>query len=330
MLRYIGKRLLMMIPVMLGVSLIVFCMVYFTPGDPAQYMLGADASQETIQQLREELGLNRPFWVQFFSYIKNIVLHGDLGTSYTTHRSVTVEILDRFPNTLRLAGLSIGLATVVGITTGIIAATKQYSIFDNLATVFALTGISMPNFWTGLMLIIIFSLHLGWLPPSGFAEPKQWVLPVITVGLASTATIMRQTRSSMLEVIRSDYITTARAKGQTEGVIVFKHALRNALIPVITVIGIQFGTQLGGAIMTEAIYSIPGVGKLMVDAISMKNYPVVQGGVLFIALCFSLVNLAVDILYAFIDPRIRSQYSRKKKPSQHAHIPASKEGQNEA
>ena len=330
MLRYIGKRLLMMIPVMLGVSLIVFCMVYFTPGDPAQYMLGADAAPETIQQLREELGLNRPFWVQYLSYIKNIVLHGDLGTSYTTHRSVTAEILDRFPNTLRLAGLSIGLATVIGITTGIIAATKQYSIFDNLATVFALTGISMPNFWTGLMLIIVFALHLGWFPPSGFAEPKQWVLPVITVGLASTATIMRQTRSSMLEVIRSDYITTARANGQTEGVIVFKHALRNALIPVITVIGIQFGTQLGGAIMTEAIYSIPGVGKLMVDAISMKNYPMVQGGVLFLALCFSLVNLAVDILYAFIDPRIRSQYSRKKKASQHAHAPAVKESQHEA
>lgn len=330
MLRYIGKRLLMMIPVMLGVSLIVFCMVYFTPGDPAQYMLGADASAETIEQLREELGLNQPFWVQYLSYIKNIVLHGDLGTSYTTHRSVTTEILDRFPNTLRLAGLSIGLATIIGITTGIIAATRQYSIFDNLATVFALTGISMPNFWTGLMLIIVFALYLGWLPPSGFAEPKQWILPVITVGLASTATIMRQTRSSMLEVIRSDYITTARAKGQTEGIIVFKHALRNALIPVITVIGIQFGTQLGGAIMTEAIYSIPGVGKLMVDAISMKNYPMVQGGVLFIALCFSLVNLAVDILYAFIDPRIRSQYSRKKKTPQHAQAPTAKEGQHEA
>ena len=190
-----------------------------------------------------------------------------------------------------------------------IAAVKQYSIFDKIATVFALTGVSMPNFWTGLMLIIIFAVNFKVLPPSGFDTPLHWILPSLTVGMASSATIMRQTRSAMLEVIRQDYITTARAKGQKEVVIVFRHALRNALIPIITVVGISFGGMLGGAILAESIFSIPGIGKLMVDAINVKNYPMVQGGVLFIAFAFSIVNLLVDILYAFVDPRIKSQYT---------------------
>jgi peptide/nickel transport system permease protein len=313
MLRYIMKRLLMMVPVLFGVSLIVFSMIYFTPGDPAEYMLGMDANATSIATLREELGLNESFPVQFFNYLKGILLHGDFGTSYTTRRSVTTEILERLPATVTLAFLSIGLATLIGIITGIIAATKQYSIFDNVATVFALTGVSMPNFWTGLMLIIIFSVYLGWFPSSGFSKPIQWILPSITVGLASTANIMRQTRSSMLEVIRQDYINTARAKGQNELNIVFKHALRNALIPIVTVVGISFGGMLGGAILTESIFSIPGIGKLMIDSINVKNYPMVQGGVLFIALGFSIVNLLVDILYAFIDPRIKSQYKKHRK-----------------
>ena len=312
MLRYILKRIVMMIPVMLGVSFIVFCMIYFTPGDPAEYMLGMDANAENIATLRHELGLDQPFLMQYLNYLRGIVLRGDFGTSYTTQRSVTTEIIERLPATLTLAFLSVALATLIGVITGIIAATCQYSIFDNIATVFALTGISMPNFWTGLMLIIVFSVHFGWFPSSGFSKPIQWILPSITVGLASTATIMRQTRSSMLEVIRQDYIMTARAKGQRESVIVFRHALRNALIPVTTIVGISFGGMLGGAILVESIFSIPGIGKLMIDSISAKNYPMVQGGVLFIALGFSVVNLMVDILYAFIDPRIRTQYSRKK------------------
>lgn len=313
MLRYILKRIVMMIPVMLGVSLIVFSMIYFTPGDPAEYMLGMDANEESIAVLREELGLNKPFLFQYYNYLKGIILKGDFGTSYTTHRSVTTEIIERLPATLTLAVLSVSLATFIGLITGIIAATKQYSIFDNIATVFALTGVSMPNFWTGLMLIILFSVYLGWFPSSGFSQPIQWVLPSLTVGLASTATIMRQARSSMLEVIRQDYITTARAKGQGEVTIVFKHALRNALIPIVTVVGISFGGMLGGAILVESIFSIPGIGKLMIDSISVKNYPMVQGGVLFIAFGFSIVNLLVDILYAFIDPRIKSQYGRGRK-----------------
>lgn len=315
MLRYIMKRILMMMPVLFGVSFIVFCMIYFTPGDPAEYMLGMDANEQSVATLRTELGLDKPFFVQYFNYIKNIILHGDFGISYTTRRSVTQEIVERLPTTLTLAVLSIGLATMIGIITGIIAATRQYSIFDNIATIFALTGVSMPNFWTGLMLIIVFSVYLGIFPSSGFSRPIQWVLPSITVGLASTANIMRQTRSSMLEVIRQDYINTARAKGQKESTVIFRHALRNALIPVVTVIGISFGGMLGGAILAESIFSIPGIGKLMIDSINVKNYPMVQGGVLFIALGFSIVNLLVDILYAFIDPRIKSQYRRTHRPA---------------
>jgi peptide/nickel transport system permease protein len=311
MIRYIIKRILMIIPVMLGVSFIVFTMIYFTPGDPAEYLLGVDASEEAVQNLRQELGLNDPFAIRYFNYVKGIVTKFDFGTSYTTHRSVTIELVERFPTTLTLAFLSVSLATIIGIIAGVISATMQYSIFDNIASIVALTGISMPNFWTGLMLIILFAVTLGWLPSSGFESPRYWILPCATIGFACSAAIMRMTRSSMLEVLRQDYITTARAKGQNEVVIIIKHALRNALIPVVTVIGITFGTMLGGAILVESIFAVPGTGKLMVDAISTKNYPMIQGGVLFIALGFSLVNLIVDILYAFIDPRIKTQYGAK-------------------
>lgn len=310
MIRFVIKRIFALIPVLLGVSFIIFSLLYFTPGDPAEYMLGTDATPENIAALRAELGLDKPFFVQYFDYIKNIVLHGDFGTSYTTKQSVTVELLQRLPATVTLAVLSVAFATLIGVAAGVIAAVKQYSIFDKLATIFALTGVSMPNFWTGLMLIILFAVRWKLLPPSGFSTPWHWILPSLTVGMASSATIMRQARSAMLEVIRQDYITTARAKGQTEFVIVIRHALRNALIPIITVVGISFGGMLGGAILAESIYSVPGIGKLMVDALSVKNYPMVQGGVLFIALAFSVVNLLVDILYAFVDPRIRSQYKR--------------------
>lgn len=313
MIRYIIKRIFALIPVLLGVSFIIFSLLYFTPGDPAEYMLGMDATEENIMELREELGLNEPFLVQYFNYLKNIVTKFDFGRSYTTKQSVTLEIVERIPATLTLAVLSVAFATIVGVVTGVIAAVKQYSVFDRLATVVALTGVSMPNFWTGLMLIIIFAVNLKVLPPSGFNTPLHWILPTLTVGMASSATIMRQTRSAMLEVIRQDYITTARAKGQKEIVIVFRHALRNALIPIITVVGISFGGMLGGAILAESIFSIPGIGKLMVDAINVKNYPMVQGGVLFIAFAFSVVNLLVDILYAFVDPRIKSQYKGGRK-----------------
>jgi len=302
-----------MIPVLIGVSLMIFTMVFFTPGDAAEMMLGDMGTPEDKALMREKLKIDEPFVVRYLDYLKGVVFEGDLGTSYTTKRPVVDEILERFPATIMLAGMSALLASIIGIVAGIISATRQYSLFDNISTAISLIGVSMPIFWQGLMLILLFSVWLGWLPASGINDPKSWILPVITLGSNNAASIMRMTRSSMLEVIRQDYIRTARAKGQVERVVIWKHALKNALIPVITTIGLTFGKMLGGAVLTESIFSIAGIGKLMVDAIKLRNTPVVQGGVIFIAFSLSLVNLLIDILYAFIDPRIRSQYMKGKK-----------------
>lgn len=310
MIRYVLRRIVLMLPVFIGVSIVVFTMMYFTPGDPARIILGESAKEHEVQQKRVELGLDKPFLVQYGNYLKNVVTKGSLGVSYTTGRPVTEEIIRRFPTTLLLAGLSIVLAVLIGVPVGIISATRQYSWFDNIGTVFSLIGVSMPNFWQGMMLIILFSVKLEWLPASGFYGPQYWILPALTVGTSSAATIMRMTRSSMLEVVRQDYIRTARAKGQSERLIILRHALSNALIPIITVIGLSFGGLLGGAVLTESIFSIPGLGKLMIDAIKQKNFPMVQGGVLFISVVFSIINLVVDLLYAYVDPRIKSQYRR--------------------
>lgn len=314
MLRFIGKRLLMMIPVVLGVIIIVFTMMYITPGDPARAMLGETALEEDVLALREELGLDDPYFVRLGRYVKNLLLHGDLGISYTTKQPVMTEILARFPTTFWLSFLSVVIAVGVGIPLGVLSATKQYSVFDTVCTSLGLIGVSMPNFWQGLMLIILFSINLGWLPSSGFYGPAYWILPAVTIGTSSAGMIMRMTRSSMLETIRQDYIRTAYAKGQTPRNVIIKHALSNALIPVTTTVGLQFGIMLGGSVLTESIFSVPGIGKLMIEAIKGRNYPVVQGGVLFIAVVFSFVNLIVDLLYAYIDPRIKAQYSRKKTP----------------
>ncbi|GAB6084898.1 nickel ABC transporter permease [Alkaliphilus crotonatoxidans] len=305
--KYILRRLLLLIPVMIGVTFIVFTMMYFTPGNPARIMLGESAPAHEVAKLEEELGLNDPFIVQFGRYVSNAV-RGDIGRSYQTKRPVMDEILSRFPATLKLTALGVLVAVVLGIPTGIISATRQYSLFDNIAMVLALLGVSMPNFWQGLMLVLLFSVQLKWFPSSGFTSWKHMILPAITLGTSSAAIITRMTRSSMLEVIRQDYIRTARAKGQVESKVINQHALKNALIPIITVIGLQFGYLLGGAVLTESIFSVPGVGRLMVDSIKSRDFPIVQGGVLFIAITFSFVNLLVDILYAFVDPRIKSQY----------------------
>ena len=310
MIKFILKRLVMMIPVLLGVTLVVFTIMYFTPGDPASIILGDMATEEDRAIFNEEHG---SFIEQYVSYMKRVIVHGDLGTSYTTKMSVTSEILSRFPTTFKLAGVSILLACVIGIVCGIISATRQYSVFDRMATAASLIGVSLPNFWQGMMLVIVFSAGLGWFPPSGFSTPRHWVLPAVTIGTSSAANIMRMTRSSMLEIVRQDYIRTARSKGQREEVVIWKHALRNALIPIITVIGLSFGKLLGGAVLTESIFSIAGIGKLMVDAIKAKNTPLVQGGVLFIAVVMCFVNLLVDILYAFVDPKIRSQYMKSRR-----------------
>lgn len=303
-----------MIPVLLGVSFIVFSIMYFTPGDPAEMVLGEMATQEDKEMFREKYGLNGSFLTRYGTYLKNIVTKGDFGYSYVTKRPVTTEILDRFPTTLKLAFLSVAIAVVIGVTLGIISAVKQYSIIDNICTSLAMFGVSMPSFWEAMMVIILFSVVLGWFPASGISTPSSWVLPAAVIGTESAATIMRMTRSSMLEVIRQDYITTARAKGQTAFKVITKHALKNGVIPVITVAGLQFGRLLGGTVIIETVFAIPGLGKLLIDAIKVNNYPMVQASALFMALTISIINLIVDILYAYVDPRIRSQYVRRGVP----------------
>lgn len=305
--KYVLKRLLLLIPVLLGVSLLVFAIMSLTPGDPAQLILGENAPKEAVLKLREEMGLNDPFFLQYFRFVKNAIM-GDFGRSYTTGREVFGEIFARFPNTLILAVVGIIISICIGIPIGIISATRQYSFLDSFSMVLALLGVSMPVFWLGLMLILTFSVRLGLLPSGGFDGIKSVILPSITLGVGSAAIITRMTRSSMLEVIRQDYIRTARAKGVAEKVVINKHALKNALIPIITVVGLQFGHLLGGAVLTESVYSWPGVGRLMVDAIRQKDTPTVLAAVVFLAAAFSVVNLLVDILYAYVDPRIKSQY----------------------
>ena len=308
MIKYILRRVLLLIPVLIGVSFIVFSMMHFAPGDPARTMLGETATQDQIDQLRDDLGLNDPFLIQYGRYITNVVVNQDLGRSYVSKRPVANEILTRYPNTLKLAGLGIGLAMLIGIPVGIISATKQYSWLDNITMFFALVGVSMPVFWQGILLILLFSVTLRWLPSSGFDTWQQMIMPAFALGTGSMAVIARMTRSSMLEVYRQDYIRTARSKGLGEWLVINRHALRNALIPVVTVIGLQFGFLLGGAVLTESIFSINGVGRLMVESIQRRDMMIVQGGVLVFAFTFSVINLGVDILYAFLDPRIRAQY----------------------
>ena len=307
MLKFTMKRLVYLVLVLVGVSFLVFLLLYMTPGDPVRMMLGESATPEAQADLRLELGLDDHFLVQYGRYIKNIVVHQDLGTSYSTRRPVLDEIMTVFPNTVKLATAAIIIAVILGTFLGIVSAVKQNSLLDNAVMVLAIIGPSAPIFWIGILMIILFSVNLGWLPPSGFGSFKQLIMPALALGMQSTAVVARMTRSSMLEVIRQDFVKTARAKGQKESVVIMKHVFRNALIPVITVVGLQFGTLLGGAMLTEVVFSIPGVGRLMIEAIKQRDFPIVQGSVLFVAACFSLVNLAVDLLYAVVDPKVSKE-----------------------
>nr|CBH39678.1 ABC transporter, permease protein [uncultured archaeon] len=309
MLKFIAKRLLLMFVVIVGVTLMAFSIMHFAPGDPAEMIAIArygmeDVSQEEIERIRAQEGLDAPVYVQYLRWL-NHVLHGDLGRSLITGESVLTEFLLRFPATLKLAIASMVVSLLIAIPIGIISATKQYSVIDNVSMVGALIGVSMPNFWLGLLLMLLFSLYLGLLPVCGYGGIKHMILPAITLGTGMAALITRLTRSSMLEVLRQDYITTARAKGLREKVIIYKHALKNALIPVVTVIGLQFGWALEGAVIVETIFAWPGVGKLLVDSIFARDFAMIQGCVLFVAVIFVLVNLMVDISYAYLDPRIR-------------------------
>jgi len=310
--KYIFKRLLMLIPVIFGISFVVFTIMSLTPGDPAQLILGESASAEALKSKRQELGLNDPFIIQYIRYITNILM-GDFGRSYTTNVPVIQEIWSRFPNTLALTICAMLLSICISIPVGVFTAVRQYSLWDSGIMLLTLLGVSMPVFWLGLMLILQFSLKWNLLPAVGYPEfsingLKAITLPTISLGVMTAAVITRMTRSSMLEVIRQDYIRTAKAKGLDKYTVIFKHALKNALIPILTVIGIQFGTLLGGAILTETVFSWPGIGRLLVEAIRQKDTPRVMGIVIFLAIAFSIVNLIIDILYAYADPRIKSQY----------------------
>lgn len=309
--RYLLRRILMLIPVLLGVTFLVFSIISLTPGDVAAMMLGQGANKESVEKLRSDMGLDDPIIVQYGRYIGKLV-QGDMGRSYATKKPVADEIASRFPNTARLALASILVSVLIAVPLGIISAIRQYSILDNLGMVLALVGISMPSFWLGLILIIIFSLGLSWFPSGGADHLRSLVLPAVTLGVASTASIARTSRSSMLEVIRQDYIRTARAKGAGGSRVVMRHALKNALIPTMTVIGLEFGELLGGAILTETVFSWPGIGRLMVDSIQRKDTPMVLGCIIVFSVAFGLVNLLIDILYAFIDPRIKISYRKER------------------
>ncbi len=300
---YVLRRLVLAVPTLLGVTVVVFALIRVIPGDPARLVLGLQASEAEVQRLRSELGLDRPLPVQYARFLARLI-HGDLGRSIATGEPVAREIASRFGPTLQLAVASTVLATLAGVSAGVLSATRVYSWVDYVAMGVALFGVSLPVFWLGLMLILLFAVHLRWLPAGGYGTLAHLVLPTVTLAAFSVAIVARMTRSSMLEVLHQDYVRTAWAKGLTARAVVLHHALRNALIPVITVIGLQFGALLGGAILTETVFAWPGMGRLLVGAIVARDYPVVQGVVLVFAGLFTLVNLAVDLLYAYVDPRI--------------------------
>lgn len=303
MIMFILRRLMQTLPVVIGVTSVVFFIMQLVPGDPAVLLAGEGASKETIEAIREQLGLNRPLFVQYFDYLINI-FRGDFGISLKNSQPVLDEILVRLPITIELAFFSILITIVLGMAAGIISAIKPYSLTDTSVMIVALLGISLPSFWFGLMMMYFFSVKLQILPVAGWDSILHIILPALTLGAGGAAIVARMTRSSMLEVIRQDYIRTARAKGIRETVIVYKHALRNALIPVITVVGLQFGALLGGTVLVESIFAINGLGRMIVDAIRMRDLPMVQGGVLVASLVFVVVNLFVDVLYRFFNKRI--------------------------
>ena len=310
MLSYTGKRLLQTIFVLLGISLITFVLLQVVPGDPVALMLEKRADPETIAKVRKELGLDLPYYVQYLNFIKGAI-HLDFGTSYFTKEVVTDALFRCFKVTVKLACMSFIFASVIGIPCGIFAAVKRGKGIDTVVMVLSIIGVSAPAFWVAIILQILFGLKLNILPISGFDTPASYILPSLALGARYAGNIARITRTSMLEVLGQDYIRTARAKGVPEKMVIRKHALKNALIPVVTVIGLQFGSLLGGATLTETVFAWPGVGRLLVDSIKSKDAPLVLGGVIMMTITFSIVNLCVDILYAFIDPRIKAQYKKK-------------------
>lgn len=308
MVKYVIKRLLALIPVILGVTFLVFMIMQLAPGDAAKLILGESATQEQVEELREEMGLNDPAVVQYGRYMLNFV-QGDLGTSYSTKRPVAEEVFSRFPYTFNLSIVAGVVSILLAIPLGILAAVKQNTLFDNVSMIVSLIGVSMPIFWLALLLVLCFSLKLGWFPVQGAESWKSYVLPAISLGFMNMAAIARTTRSSMLETIRQDYIRTARAKGVSKRQVIVKHAFKNALIPTLTVCGIQLGQLLGGSVLTETVFAWPGIGRLLVQSINARDVPMVLGCIIVMTVCFSIVNLLIDLLYGFVDPRIKSMYS---------------------
>ena len=307
MLKYIVKRILLLIPVLLGVSFIVFTIMSFTPGDPATAILGSGAAKEDIQKLNEELGYYDPFFERYIGYVGGAV-RGDFGSSYRSGEPVFDEIFHRFPTTITLAVCAIALAVAIGIPIGMVSAVRQYSVFDVTSTVVSMFMTSVPQFWLALMGLLIFAVNWKVLPSTGLDDGlKSYILPVFTLCLPCAANIIRLTRSSMLETIRQDYVRTARAKGLPERTVIWKHAFRNALLPVITVVGINFGYQLGGAVLIESIFGISGLGSLTVNSIRQKDIPQTTASILFLAFIYVVIMLVVDVLYAYIDPRLKSK-----------------------
>ena len=304
MIAYILRRIIMLIPVLFGVTLVSFSLLHLVPGDPAEILGGQEATRADIDRIRKEYGLDQPLIVQYVRFVGNAA-RGDLGISIQSRHPVRELLLQRLAFTLQLSLASVLVAAALGLLAGIISSTRQYSFFDTASMLGALFGISMPIFWLGILLILIFAARLHWLPSGGTGSIRHLVLPAIALGSASAAVIARMTRASMLEVTRQDYIRTARATGYAERIIIFRHALKNAMIPVLTVFGLEFGSMLGGAVLTETVFSLPGIGRLLVEGIFARDYPVVQGAMILVAATFVLVNLLTDVAYAFFDPRIR-------------------------
>ena len=304
MARYIAQRLLTLIPILFGVTVIVFGIMKLVPGDPALMAVGVDAREEDVQRVRVFLGLDRPLHEQYIRFITNAV-QGDFGISARTRRPVMEEVSARFPATVELAIAGLFVSMAIGMTAGIVSATKQYTVWDNLVMTIALLGVSMPVFWLGLMMMMFFSVDLGWLPTTGRGTWQHLLMPAFALGFGSAAIVARQTRSAMLEVLRQDYVQTARAKGLPERVVILRHALKNAAIPSVTIIGLQFGGMLGGTVITETVFAWPGMGRLIVEAINFRDLQVVQAGILILATIFVITNLIVDLLYVYLDPRIK-------------------------
>lgn len=316
MLRYGGKRLLALIPVILGITFVIFAVLNYTPGDPARLLLGFNATEESVEALRREWKLDDPFFVRYVRYLGGVI-QGDLGISWRYGVPVAEELAVRIPNTLRLAAISVLIMILIGIPMGLISAVKQYSLLDHLMLFAALLLTSIPTFWLALMMMIKFSLELRWLPASmpvyGAVTWKNWVLPVFMCAANLTASLVRTTRSHMLEVIRSDFVRTARAKGATEFRVIAYHALRNVMMPVVTLVGINFNLLMGGTVITEQVFGVSGVGSLLISSVRTKDVPMAMGCILFIAVMIGLVNLAVDYFYVLVTPRLRSRYEKKKR-----------------